>query len=330
MSIIKNLQKIFNTASFTAVLFFGLFIAVCLSILINAVSYVLPNLSKYTGVLYIITPWIIPIATLEGPILMLYYIFLVFAIVFSFIFLFLKDGKEFTNELLGAVRERKIMNMFSKNAFVLLPTIFFSVLFFDAIYSFILTLFGITPSTPNFGEKPKWELLYSFANASVYEEIVSRILLIGAPLFIIEFGEEKNLVESGLSGFFRNKKRYIIGGDFSMNKKTIALIIFSSIVFGFAHSFGGWDFYKVIPTFIAGIAFAYLFLVKGLYAAIILHFSFDYSSFPSEFFPNIESFYFLIILLWLCIGAVYFIYYCAISGKFLLGSIKNIYYEQMS
>jgi hypothetical protein len=166
----------------------------------------------------------------------------------------------------------------------------------------------VTPKTPSFGSMPLWQFMFSLSNASVHEEIVSRILLIGLPLLIVDL--------------FRKRKiriwKYFLGGGFDIEPGSLFLIIFSSLIFSYAHVFG-WDFYKILPVFATGLALGYLFLKKGICACIILHFSFNYPSallrvleklpFLNLFAVPILFFLSLLIVTWIVACPFYFLKY---------------------
>ncbi len=67
----------------------------------------------------------------------------------------------------------------------------------------------------------------------------------------------------------------LVGGGLKIEAKDIYLIILSASLFGLAHM-SGWSAWKVIPTFLFGVAAGYLFYKKGLHAAILIHFATDY------------------------------------------------------
>jgi hypothetical protein len=163
--------------------------------------------------------------------------------------------------------------------------------------------------------------MYLLANASVYEELITRVLLIGVPLLIYEvLSHNLGLSESQHNSLFR----YIVGGNIPIGSKEIYLILFSSLTFGLAHT-PGWDYYKVLPTFISGIAFGYLFLSKGIHTAIILHFAFDYLQMPWRL-ANLQTFEVLsdlLILFWLLIGFIYFCYFSRALLKFSTMEVKR-------
>ena len=71
--------------------------------------------------------------------------------------------------------------------------------------------------------------------------------------------------------FRKENRRYILGGGFEWNTQTVLLLFFSSTFFAVLHL--GWDWTKLIPTFLGGMILGALFLRKGLHACILLHFA---------------------------------------------------------
>ena len=142
---------------------------------------------------------------------------------------------------------------------------------------------------------------FSYAQASVWEELITRVLLLGVPLLIVAIVMNK----------VKDPKHYILGGGFQFGKPELALLVISSAMFGFAHSFS-WDLYKVLPAFFAGLAMGYLFLKFGLYAAIMFHFFTDYLSISISVWPNntgLETGLSLLILVFVAVGIIYFVHY---------------------
>jgi hypothetical protein len=177
---------------------------------------------------------------------------------------------------------------------------------------------GGQPSAPAFEENKLWENLYGFLNASVWEEFAARVLLIGAPLLLIlvikamadgKFGEKTEDTNRA----FRRALRLLVGGHNEFTPISVGLIVFSALMFGFAHA-PGWDLYKVVPTAISGLGFGYVYIKKGLHGAIMLHFSFDYLGMAEGFLPNNDATlwaFAFILILWMIVGFVYFVYYGA-------------------
>lgn len=165
--------------------------------------------------------------------------------------------------------------------------ILMAVLFFQAIYLFlILPNIGITPEPPSIiREFPDWYNLYSLVNAAVWEEVATRLLLIGLPMalgsFAIRLGQvltSFHPYQGGGVRYLAGSLRYILGGMVRGNSPRAArvmgatLILISAALFGYAHvpSWGAWKF---VDAFVAGLALGYLFLRRGIAASILFHFS---------------------------------------------------------
>lgn len=105
--------------------------------------------------------------------------------------------------------------------------------------------------------------LFGFADAAVWEEVISRLVPIGIPMAI--------------AGLILKKKGWAIDvlGGFGLSKLAVALIVISSLMFGFAHM-SGWGFSKVAPTFVTGLMMGWLYCRFGIHASIAFHFLTDY------------------------------------------------------
>lgn len=138
-----------------------------------------------------------------------------------------------------------------------------STIFLQLVIMYLVILItGVNLDVPDAGATT-YEMMFVLASASVWEEIITRVLLIGLPLAIaaIITGKAKSW-------------RYLLGG-FGVNKISMVFIVIAAIVFGYGHN-GGWGMSKVIPAFIFGMAAGYLYSKYGLHAAILLHFVNDY------------------------------------------------------
>jgi hypothetical protein len=196
-------------------------------------------------------------------------------------------------------------------------TMLFAVLTFNVAYYFIIQFFGASTTTPSFDTRELWQLIYGFAQASVWEEIASRVLLIGIPLLLIDGLLRQRDPEHKM----KSLRRYILGGGFSIGRKEAALMVFSSIMFGAAHVFS-WDLFKILPAAVAGLAFAYLYLKLGLYASIMLHFATDFMTIPLNVWPDstlLTMVIGLMILVWLAVGIPYMVLYFSKGAGWLLG-----------
>ncbi|UCC92848.1 MAG: CPBP family intramembrane metalloprotease [Thermoplasmata archaeon] len=188
------------------------------------------------------------------------------AIILSAIALAYYEGPSLVREVRDSLRVSRVPPLRTDNAIVMIPRMYLGILGFYAIYFAILALYTVEPEVPDFDEMPLWQQLHAFAEASVWEEVLSRIFMLGIPLLVYHAwtGQREG-----------SRWRYVVGGGFSIDTAAFVLIFFQAVVFALAHV-AGWDLWKVLPTTISGIAFGYLFLKKGLWASIMLHFTFDY------------------------------------------------------
>ena len=122
---------------------------------------------------------------------------------------------------------------------------------------------GSGTGLPSFGTNDERYMMFVLASASVWEEVITRVLIIGLPLAVFALISNKE-----------RPARYLLGG-FGVSKAAMILIIISSAVFGYAH-YDGWGIIKILPSFIFGLAAGYLYSKYGLYASILLHFVNDY------------------------------------------------------
>ena len=286
-------------------------------------DYVLTVHAKRTNKIYdaiIITlpfpPFLAALFFIEGIPLLAYYFFISAALIISASWLIRKNSKDYITSLSKYIFNLKPPPLKTDNTIVLIAQLFLAILFLNVLYSIILSLFAITPHTPAFGEQPLWMLLYNLASASAWEEIISRALLIGVPLLFLDaLGDTKN------KPFWK----YIIGGGFELNARVVILIIFSALVFGFAHA-PGWDYWKVITSTASGLAFGYLFVRKGLYASMILHLTINYLTMPLRIvgdpLPLVLAFEIALVLM-IFVGLILFVYYIIRILKFIGNAAKQ-------
>lgn len=209
---------------------------------------------------YVILPTLITVGYISGLPLQLLWAFIAIAIVASLILV--------VYQTLSTVRE-------SKDAADLLERSERTPLFWVTSllgFTFVTTLivvgiqiaFGMPFDVPsNMPEGGSPDALYSYANAAVWEEIISRVFLIGIPMLIISLYKKQE-----------RPFRTLLGG-FGFSKAAVILVIVSSLLFGYAHS-GGWGASKILPASIGGFVMGYLYVRFGLHAAILYHFLTDY------------------------------------------------------
>ena len=209
------------------------------------------------GIVFLIPVPVVPFYV-GGIIAKFYYLFLVIAVVVSFILIMYNSREGIARIAEGKLDKLDEMPLF---AVVTLFAVYISI---NVMLIFLVTSFGYDPATLEDPDE-EWMLWYSLLNASVWEEVVCRVLLIGLPLML-----------AGIAANAKGSWKRLFGGA-EMDKFAVSLIIFSSVVFSLGH-LSGWDLFKVIPTFVCGLALGYLFVKFGLYASIMLHFLVDFMS----------------------------------------------------
>jgi len=215
---------------------------------------------------------------------------------------------------------------------------FLAVYFFQVMFILVLNALGVsTPSPIIPGEYAPWYLLYQLANASVYEEVITRVMIIGVPLFAASFAMRARWIAkrpetpgAHRGRYLLGSLRYLYGGTMNRDSPMSSLVAggvllaISSAIFGLAHAPGYGD-WKVLPAALAGLALGYLYLRHGLAAAILFHFATNYFFAIVLATPDAGSWGAL--LEWLLFGVLlvgggFLAYYIWYSGK-LIGHILN-------
>ncbi len=297
-------RKVAKTIAAFVMLTFVAQIALSLVTLVYGIQFVVPAiLDEWSGFdLFLVLPVIVTIVKISGYTLVGFYFFLIAAIAASCTWIFVSSYDGFSKELAMKAKSRIHSPLF-ETCGLLFATLFFSLL--------VALL-----SNPSSGEVPDGgtlsENLFLLANASVWEELAVRVLLIGIPMIFVDVVRRH-----------RQPKlySYIIGGGFEMGRPEVVLIMASSIVFGYAHFASGWGAWKILPATVGGIAFGYLFLKFGLAASIMLHFGTDYLSMPVQVFDNIglTALTGVGILLWAAFGLLFFTYYLTRIVEYIQG-----------
>lgn len=289
------------TAGF--MLTFAVYLALCLLVLVYGVGIVGPEIGSHSYTLYIALLGLLPLVTISGSLLYAWYLFLVGAIILSATWLVLKSHRQFFSEITMKGTARAHSPFFDMCALM------FAVLFINTFIVIFITATGNTPISP-VEDMEDWELLFILANASVWEEIIARVLLIGLPLIAVDLLQRRGL---------KPTHKYVLGGDIPIEWAQATLVVISATVFGFAH-FEGWGSWKVFPAGVAGVAFGYMFLKHGLASAIILHFSFDYLSMPLAIFDGSLSLQLMValgVILWLGLGLGFTVYFTIRIAEFI-------------
>jgi hypothetical protein len=191
-------------------------------------------------------------------------------------------SKRFAGDTVGRLKELAS----SESDLALTSKTYLGALFFFYGIFLMLQLFDQPTPTPGIlsSETPIWIRMFLLADASVWEEISGRVVLIGLPMFIYHSIQDRKGVQW----------KQLVGGSGTFGNGEIFFILLSSVLFGLAHL--GWGPWKVIPTFVHGLLFGYLFVKVGLHASIAMHFLFDYTGFIMEIIGS-PGFIFLFVLL---------------------------------
>lgn len=287
-----------------ATLLLSFLLTINVLIAIWSLGLVLPETAGSRIYLFIVVPWIVNLLELGGASFAIYYLFIVVAVTLSFIWMLWKSRKSFIRELMVAELPAGHSPVYR------VGTLFFALLAFNFFYYLILGALGINPTTPDYSTGELWKIIYSLTNASVWEEIITRVAFIGIPLLLYDMLKRRKM----------SWKSYFLGGGMEVGKKEAILLVFSSTMFATAH-LTNWDIFKFPPTFIAGLALGYLFIRFGLYASIILHFAFDYLSVPLEISDSlvVALLIGLVMLVWIAVGMVYFYYYTVRVIEYMIG-----------
>ena len=251
--------------------------------------------------LFVITPFLVPFAHLDGLAASLWYSILAIAIVLSAWWTARLSRYKFRREL----SHRWIVVEHSP-AF-LIATMWFALLAVNIACFYLADLIS-GASSPDFEARPLWQSLASLAHASVWEELVTRVLLIGIPLLVLDAAAKKR----------KDLRRYILGGDIEIGDREAALMLFSAAMFGLGHLWA-WDAYKVIPAAVGGLIMGYLFLKVGLWASITFHFANNFMTMWAEFFPLdvLTATFEVLTLAWAAVGVVFVVYYSAAGLSWL-------------
>jgi len=242
-------------------------------VMLAAAPMVVSHAGELTGYMFLITPHPLAFAVLQGGSLTAYYVFLVAAVALSFGYMLYETYQ----------RRKDIWEMLKTGArpedasLLLLAEVFFAIIFFESAYTLLLMALGVNPQVPDVvtGKVEIWQRFYEFAQASVWEEIAARVILIGVPYMVyVSYARKDATPRDLLSALY--------GGHGDFSPVVVGLIVFSSVMFGAAH-LTGWDAWKVLPTAVAGLGFAYLYVKKGVHLSIMLHFTFDYIGISGEY-----------------------------------------------
>ena len=275
----------------------GMVTAVILTCLISfefivaiwGIPTVLPELPDYGSTLIIVVPAIIDVVSFDGVLSQIYYILLIAAVAVSlavFVYKAMIPLQKLSKGDNKTIRE---------TAFFEMPVLFAVLYAWEVIFLIVLQSAGVEIN--GLPDRETWVWMYELLEASVWEEVITRMLLIGLPMVLIAMIFDKE--EKG-------SWRYLFGG-FAIDRKVLVLIFFSATIFAAAH-INSWGWWKFIPTFAFGLITGYLFSRYGMYATVLMHFLTDYIDSESWFFGTsdpVMTVFFIFVLSVACFPYTY-------------------------
>ncbi|MFQ6013120.1 MAG: type II CAAX prenyl endopeptidase Rce1 family protein [Thermoplasmata archaeon] len=285
-----------------------------------------------------LSPSFLEFVEVGGPALLAWFLVLLAVIFGVYVYLVLFHGRR-TYRDMRLPPERLDRKLGSGSAVVAVGQVFMALLFFDLLYfSVILPFgFGIDPRPPRFfSDFPEWYVLYSIVNAAVWEELATRLLLIGAPMALGSFATRLTLSLSRTEGvrYVAGSFKYLFGGQVRAGSPRpalfvgAALVLASAAIFGYLHvpTWGAWKF---VDTFLAGLALGYLFLRHGILASILLHLSVNALGILLTVAETETSLggAFLVGILYLALvafGAGFFVYYVKRTGGLFFRRLRGL------
>lgn len=307
------LIRLINFSSVFALFLFLAYLVLNTSILIWSLEWVPQYLAESETMIYVVLLIPVPVVEITGTTFILYFFIIAFFILFSYIMIFYLGIEDFLRYVKETIVSKGENTSTIKSPIPRLAFIFMALLFFSYSYYMILESIGISPSTPGLDQFDLWQIIYLMARAAVWEELLVRTVFLGLPMLLYIFKKRNKWEWNYLYGGFGLKERFVI-----------IPILLSSTIFAVAH-LGGWDLYKLPPTFIAGLVFGYIYAKDGLHSAILLHFIWDFLSVPTMVFDiaNIDIYLGVLILLWMAVGAFYAYNYTKRGIRWFIGKKKK-------
>ncbi len=216
----------------------------------------LDGLRSASTYIFIIVPTIVYLFEIGGVALQTYFVLLVAACFVSAFFLF----RDVPENIHKAMTQKDYLP-FQDSALFRVSTLFAALMTFQMSVVLIVILMGYELESLDIGSYPAWAQLFSLVEASVWEEVLCRFLMLGVPVSMIAYLTRKE---------GRNWKLAL--GGFGIDRTVLVFILFSSFMFAAGH-LTNWGLWKFLPTFAFGLGCGYLFSRYGLHASIMLHFT---------------------------------------------------------
>lgn len=284
-------------------------------------------------------PNLLSVVAVGGPAFLAWFLVLLGILVSLLAYHALRDGRSTVRAVrlpLPRVGEKAR----SGSGLLAVGQVFLALLFFDLVYLAIILPVGfdIQPEAPPiFQEFPSWYLVYSLANAAVWEEAITRVYLVGIPMALGSFltralQASRGLRPGGALRYVAGSLKHLWGGQVTASSSRdvrvvgALLVLLSAALFGYLHV-PAWGAWKFVDTFLAGLALGYLFLRHGLGAAILLHFSVNSLGVLVQVLDGETSllalaFLGLLTLVFVTLGSGFFVHYLRETGRLLLRPLR--------
>ncbi|MFO7992498.1 MAG: CPBP family glutamic-type intramembrane protease [Thermoplasmata archaeon] len=295
------LDKIKKVFSIVAIITFLIYLFANIVLLGWSINIVFPHTFNNSTLIYAVLFLVVPLFKAGGAAFAVYYIFLVLCIILSIVGLFYYSRDSIIGFFESFNTGEKGGNSIFESPIARLAFLICALMFVHFLYTILVDIGGVTPRTPGLEEEKLWVLIYGLTRAAAWEEIVVRIPFIGIPMLLLTYVKGKT-----------DWKKYILGGFGLRDRNVIWFILLSSVIFATAH-LGSWDLYKLLPTFVAGLVFGYLYVKDGLYSCIILHFVWDYTAIYYRLPGYMLNGVIIVVFIWIVLG-VYFTYHYVKSG----------------
>lgn len=130
--------------------------------------------------------------------------------------------------------------------------------------------FGISITPPQFGND--LTQLFFVTLAPIIEETGFRVVLVGIPVFLLY------VVKPGIKSFFSSLWNPSASLSIVDNRKAVAIIVASAVLFGAAHviSEQGWSFGKMAQATMSGLIIGWVYVRYGFVAAVLIHWATNY------------------------------------------------------
>ncbi|MDR3206253.1 MAG: CPBP family intramembrane metalloprotease [Candidatus Methanoplasma sp.] len=239
--------------------------------------------------LIMVTPKIVRLYVMTDYVLQAYWIAVVAILIACIVYALLRFYRDLS-ESHSKGTEAPLEN----SPFFWISVAFAASVFFSVVYALVIAAFGYSADASWMDDYTDRQKMFMLAEAPVWEEIITRVLLIGAPIAVLALIFAKP----------SDAPRCLLGG-FGMSKTATVLIVLSALIFGLAHN-EGWGMEKILPTFVVGVLLGYLYVRFGLYASILTHFLTDFMS--AWQWLGLDALYVVFILILLALGLACFIY----------------------